>query len=331
MAGLIAKRLVAMVGVLFVLMAIVFGLQQLSPTDPVHDYLGANSTPAQIAAAKHKLGYDKPLPVQYVRYVWDLLHGNLQTSLRTRQPVATDLRHALPATLELALAAMLIAGVLAIALGIASAARWRGAGVFRFLLVAGGSIPAFLAGILGIVLFYQHLHWIPAPQRTSLVNAPTGPTGLLTVDGILHGRFNVTIDAIRHLILPSIAVALVPAVSVGRVLRSSITTALHSDYVRTARAKGLSERVVLIKHTLRNSAGAALSMGGLQIGLMFAGVLVVEVVFNWPGIGLYTYQSINRADMPAIAGTTLLLGAIYVIVNALVDILQAVADPRIVL
>jgi peptide/nickel transport system permease protein len=331
MGGLIAKRVAAMFGILLVLTAIVFGVQQLSPTDPVHNYLGANSTPAQVAAARHKLGYDKPLPVQYVRYVVDLLHGDMQTSLRTRQPVATDLGNALPATIELALAAMLIAAVLAILLGVASAARWRGAGIFRFILVAGGSIPAFLAAILGIVLFYNHLHWVPAPGRTAYLNAPTGPTGLLTVDGILHGRLNVTVDAIRHLILPSIAVALVPAVSVGRVLRSSISDALQSDYVRTARAKGLSERVVLLRHTIRNSAGAALSMGGLQIGLMFAGVMVVEVVYNWPGIGLYTYQSINRADLPAIAGVTVLLGAVYVIINTVVDILQAVADPRIVL
>jgi len=331
MSALILKRFVSMVGVLLVLIAIVFLLQELSPTDPVHDYLGANSTPAQIAAAKHKLGYDEPLPERYVRYVWDVVHGNLQMSLRTRQPVATDLRQAFPATLELAIGAMIIAGILAITLGIASAARWRGAGIFRFILVAGGSLPAFLVAILGIVIFYNKLHWVPAPQRTSYINAPSGPTGLLTIDGLLHGRPEVTIDAIRHLILPCIAVALIPAISVGRVLRSSITEALHSDYVRTARSKGLSERAVLVKHTLRNSAGAALSMGGLQVGLMFAGVLVVEVVYNWPGIGLYTYQSINRADIPAIAGTTLLLGAIYVIVNALVDILQAIADPRIVL
>jgi len=331
MTQLILKRLAAMVGILMVLIAIVFGLQQLSPTDPVHDYLGANSTPAQIAAARHQLGYDRPLAVQYVRYVWDVLHGNLQMSLRTRQPVATDLRHALPATLELAIASMIIATILAVLLGIASAARWRGAGIFRFTLVAGGSVPAFLVAILGIVVFYNKLHWLPPPQRTSYLNAPTGPTGLLTVDGLLHGRPDVTIDAIRHLILPSIAVALIPAISVGRVLRSSITSALHSDYVRTARSKGLSERTVLVRHTLRNSAGAALSMAGLQVGLMFAGVLVVEVVYNWPGIGLYTYQSINRADLPAIAGVTLLLGALYVVINALVDILQAFADPRIVL
>ena len=331
MSGLIAKRVAAMVGILLVLTAIVFGVQQLSPTDPVHDYLGANSTPSQIAAARHKLGYDKPLPVQYVRYVGNLLHGNMGTSLRTRQPVTTDLRHALPATLELALAAMLIAAVLAVLLGVASAARWRGAGLFRFILVAGGSIPAFLAAILGIVLFYNHLHWVPAPGRTRYLNAPSGPTGLLTIDGLLHGRLDVTVDAIQHLILPSIAVALVPAVSVGRVLRSSITNALQSDYVRTARAKGLSERVVLLRHTIRNSAGAALSMGGLQVGLMFAGVMVVEVVYNWPGIGLYTYQSINRSDLPAIAGVTVLLGAVYVVINTIVDILQAVADPRIVL
>ncbi len=151
--------------------------------------------------------------------------------------------------------------------------------------------------------------------------------GLLTIDGLLHGRPSVTVDAIHHLIVPSVAVALVPAVSVGRVLRSSITNALQSDYVGTARAKGPSERVELVRHAFLCRRRAV--DGGLQIGLKFAGVMVVEVVDNWPGIGLY--QSINRADLPTIAGVTVFLGAAYVVINTIVDILEAVADPRIVL
>jgi peptide/nickel transport system permease protein len=149
------------------------------------------------------------------------------------------------------------------------------------------------------------------------------------VDGLLHGRPDVTLDAMRHLLLPALAIAVGPAVSIGRVLRSSLVDGMHSDYARTARAKGLPERLVLLRHVLRNCAGAALSMTGLQAGLVFAGVVVIEQVFAWPGIGQYAAQSIPVADFPAIAGVTLLLGVGYVAINMVVDILQAVADPRI--
>ena len=233
-----------------------------------------------------------------MHYVRDLLHGNLQISLRTRHPVTTDLRHDLPATLELAIAAMLIASVLALILGVASAARLRGSGVFRFMLVGGGSVPAFLLALLGILLFYNHLHWLPAPGRTSYLQRAD------RADRSAHRRRPAARplerDARRDPTPdpPGARVAIVPAVVVGRVLRSSITDALHSDYVRTARSKGLRERTVLLRHTLRNSVGAALSMAGLQVGLMFAGVMVVEAIFAWPGIGLYTSQSIPAPTSP---------------------------------
>jgi peptide/nickel transport system permease protein len=162
-----------------------------------------------------------------------------------------------------------------------------------------------------------------------IIRTPTGPTKLLTVDSIIHGRFDVFTDSINHLVLPALCIAIGPAVAIGRVLRSSILSAMRSDYVRTARAKGLKERAVLVKHALRNSSGAALSMTGLQVGLMFAGVVVIESIFAWPGMGFYTVQSIPRLDFPAIAGVTLLLGAAYVVVNTAVDLLQGVADPRL--
>jgi peptide/nickel transport system permease protein len=329
--AVIAKRLLAMVGILLVLAGIVFILQQLNPSDPVHAYLGANSSAKTIAAERHKLGFDRSIPVQYVHYVWNLLHGNLERSLRTRRPVVTDLHTYLPATLELTLFAIGLTILLATLLGVAGAARWRGAGVFKVVLVSAASTPTFLIALLGLLFFYHQLHWLPATGRTSFDNAPKGPTGLLTIDGLLHGRPSVTFDALWHLILPGLCVALIPAISVGRVLRSSIVNALRSDHVRTARAKGLPERRVLWRHTLRNSASAALSMGGLQVGLMFAGVVVVEQIFAWPGIGFYTVQSIPRSDFPAIAGVTLVLGAAYVLINLAVDIAQTVADPRITL
>lgn len=329
MIGFAGKRLGSMVVILLVLAGVVFLLQQVTPTDPVHVKLGANASKAQIAAETHRLGYDKPLPEQYVNYVGDLLHGDLQESLRTRRPVTTDLGAFVPATVELALFGLGVAAILGGILGLATAAKTRGAGVLRVIMVAGASAPPFLLALVGILLFYRRLDWLPATGRTAFRDAPDGPTGLLTVDALLHGRLDVFTDALKHLVLPGMCVAILPAVSIGRVLRSSLVTTLRSDHVRTARAKGLKESVVLTRHALRNSIGPALSMGGLQVGLMFAGVVVIEQIFAWPGIGLYTVQSIPRSDFPAIAGVTLVLGAAYVVVNAIVDILQAAADPRI--
>jgi peptide/nickel transport system permease protein len=331
MLKLVSKRVGAMVAVLLFLALVMFVLQHVTPSDPVHAMLGANASRTAIAAERHKLGYDQPLPQQYVHYVTGILHGSLQTSLRTRRPVATDLHAYLPATVELAVFGLLLAAALGAVLGLITAARFKGAGAFRLITLAGASTPPFLLALVGILLFYHRLHWLPATGRSSFTNAPTGPTGLLTLDSLLHGRLDVFRDAIGHLILPGLCVALLPAVSIGRVLRSSLVTTLRSDYVRTARAKGLRELLILWRHAMRNSVGPALSMGGLQVGLMFAGVVIIEQVFAWPGIGLYTVQSIPRSDFPAIAGVTLILGAGYVIINTLVDVFQVMADPRLAL
>jgi len=331
MARLIGKRVLAMVAVLLFLAAAVFILQQLTPVDLAHSYLGGNASEAAIRAERIKLGYNRPLIVQYLRYVANVSHGNLGMSLRTRRPVATDLRQYLPATLELALYGLVLACLLGGLLGLLTAAKSRGAGVFRFIMLVGASTPPFLLALFGILEFYGHLHWLPATGRTSLANPPTGPTGLLTIDTLVHGNIHGFFDAVDHLVLPALCIAILPAVSIGRVFRSSLVSTLRTDYIRTARAKGLTELRVLLRHAIRNSVGAALSMTGLQVGLMFAGVVVIESIFAWPGIGLYTVESIPRADFPAIAGVTLVLGAAYVVVNALVDVFQAIADPRIAL
>lgn len=329
MPVLIGKRLASMVIIVIALSAVIFYLQHISPLDPVHAMLGGNASHSAVVQQRHKLGLDRPFTVQFWHYLTGLTHGDLGTSYRTRRPVSTDLADFLPATAELALTGLAIAIVLAMILAFGTTLRWRGAGLFRLVLLVGASTPTFLLGIFGILFFYSKLGWLPANGRTQISGAPTGPTKLLMLDGILHGQLNVTWDAFKHLLMPALAVALGPAVAIGRVLRSSLVTDQRSDYARTARAKGLSEMAVLRKHILRNTLGAALSMTGLQIGLMFAGVLVVEQVFSWPGIGQYIAQSIPVADFPAIAGVTLLLGVGYVVINTLVDVLQAMADPRI--
>jgi peptide/nickel transport system permease protein len=326
---LIAKRLAAVVVILLALTAVLFLLQHISPADPVKTMLGPGASQELVAQTRRELGLDDPISVQYVHYVGHLLHGDLGTSYRTRRPVGTDLATFLPATLELTLFALVLALVLAVALAVATTLNWPGAGVFRLVLLVGAAMPAFLLAIGGIILFYKQLGWLPATGRTDILDAPAGPTGLLTVDSILHARPDVFVDALRHLLLPGLAIAIGPAVSIGRVLRSSLVTTQRTDYTRTARAKGLTEVQVMRRHVLRNSVGPALSMTGLQVGLMFAGVLVVELIFAWPGLGQYTAQSIPVGDYPAIAGVMLLLGGAYVVINTVVDLLQAAADPRI--
>ena len=331
MIRFVIKRLISMVLILLLLTAIMFLLQKVSGVNPAHAYLGPNASQEAVAAETHKLGYDRPIISQYLTYVTNLAHGNLGTSLRTRHPVSTDLSTFLPATAELAFTALLMAVFLGGLFGLISAARFRGAGAFRLLLMAFASAPVFLLALLAILILSGNLHWFPATGDTSYTNAPTGPTGVIVIDGVLAGQPAVAWDGIWHLILPAIVVALGPAVAIGRVLRGSLDAAMTSDFVRTARAKGLKERTLVWHHGLRNSLSAALSMTGLQVGLMFAGVVVVESIFAWPGIGLYTDQSIPQADFPAIAGVTLVLGVAYVVINAVVDILQAVIDPRVTL
>jgi peptide/nickel transport system permease protein len=249
-------------------------------------------------------------------------------SLHTRRPVRTDIAAFLPATLELAATALAMAVVLGGALGLLTARG--GATSLRVGLVAGASVPAFLLALLLLIVFYAQLHWFPGSGRISAdLEAPTGPTGLLTVDGLLAGRLDVVRDALAHLALPALCLALGPAVALGRTLRSSLQTVLGSDHIRTARAKGLTERGVLLRHAVRPALNAPLTMTGLQVGMLLAGVVVIESIFAWPGLGLYTARAITSVDFPAIVGVTLVMGAVYVIVNALVDVAQVAADPRL--
>ena len=224
--------------------------------------------------------------------------------------------------------ALAMAVVLGGALGLLTA-RGRGTSL-RVGLVASASVPAFLLALLLLIVFYAQLRWFPGSGRISAeLEAPTGPTGLLTVDGLLAGRLDVVRDALAHLALPALCLALGPAVALGRTLRSSLQTVLGSDHIRTARAKGLTERGVLLRHAVRPALNAPLTMTGLQVGMLLAGVVVIESIFAWPGLGLYTARAITSVDFPAIVGVTLVMGAVYVIVNALVDLAQVAADPRL--
>jgi len=329
MIGFILRRTLAMIGILFALAAIVFVLQRVSPVDPARSYVGANASKQDVAAARKTLGLDQSVPVQYVRYVDNVVHGKLGYSLHTRRSVSQDLGDFLPPTLELIAVSMFLALLGGAYLGLASAASWRGGGTMRLLLVTGSAMPVFLLVLGGVIIFYGELNWLPATGQTGFFDAPTGPTHFLLIDSLLAGRVDVFGDAIQHLIIPAVALAIGPAVAIGRVFRSSLLATLKSDYVRTARAKGLSEHRVLLAHAVRNSLGPVLAIAGIQMAVLLAADIIVESIVSWPGLGLYIVQSISQSDFPAIAGVTLVFGAIYVLVNALVDILQAAADPRI--
>jgi peptide/nickel transport system permease protein len=330
MASVIGRRVVALVAVLFGLAVIVFALQALIPADPARAIVGASASPAVVEAKAHELGYDRPLPAQFTAFMGRMAQGDLQESLRTRNPVADDLWSFAPATLELAMVSALLAAVLGVGLGLLLTSGLRSAKAARLLLIGGASVPSFLVALLAILLFYSALGILPSSGRVdSNFIIEDGPTRFLLLDSLLHAQPNVFFDAIKHLIMPAFTLALVPALAIARTLDSSLTAVMREDYVRTARSKGLQERTVVLRHALRNAAGPALTMGGLQFGLLLGGIVVVEQIFAWPGLGNYLSQSIGYSDFPAITGVTILLGTAYVIVNFLVDLAQAWADPRI--
>jgi peptide/nickel transport system permease protein len=217
-----------------------------------------------------------------------------------------------------------------VGLALLLAAGGRAARLLRLSLVAGASVPGFLVALLAILVFYSWLGVLPASGRvTDTLVLPDGPTGMLLLDSLLAGDPGVFGSALAHLVLPAFTLALVPALAIARTLATTLEQVMREDHVRTARAKGLRERTIILRHGLRNACGPALTMGGLQFGLLLGGIVVVEQIFSWPGLGLYLSQSIAFSDFPAITGTTLLLGTAYVLVNFLVDIAQAAADPRI--
>ncbi|MFG2941470.1 ABC transporter permease [Streptomyces sp. NPDC048282] len=325
------RRIAAMLGVLLALTVALFTLQQVSGTDPAKAYVGANASQAALDAARARLGLDQPLVPRYLHYLSGLLHGDLQNSLRTRTPVASDLAAVLPASLELACCVLFLAVLLGAAFAYVSAIGARGAGILRAVLFSGAAAPTFLLGMVAVLVFYGRLGWLPAGGRTSFRDAPTGPTGFLLVDSLLAGRPEVFGDAVTHLALPALCAAISPAVAIGRVLVDGLTANLAADHARTARAAGLTERAVLLRHAVRNSLGPTLSMVGIQAGALLAGLVVVEKIFDWPGVGSYLDASVAAADLPGITGVALLLGLVYVVLNTVVDVLQVLADRRLAL
>ncbi len=328
MARLVLTRFASLVGVLLVLTLAVFFVQRTLPSDPVRLLVGRNATPEVIAAARARLGLDEPFVVQYVSFLGRLLHGDAGTSVRTRNPVAADVSHYLPATLELVLVAAVMAVVGGLVLGIISSRGGWLSTVVRLLTVAGSSSATFLVAIVAVLVLYRNLGWFPAGGRSARFSS-SKPTGFLLLDTLLGGDLPGWLDAAHHILLPAAVLAVGSTVAIGRTLRGSLRAVLSSEFIRSANAKGFTWWQVDRRHGLRNAANPALSMAGLQVGLLFSGSIVVELVFSWPGVGGYLASSIGSADFPAITGVVLVLGVAYVGINFVVDLLQLLVDPRL--
>lgn len=332
MGRLLARRLLFMVFVLWGVSLVTFFLARVAPGDPARLIAGPHANAVAIANIRAIYGLDKPLPVQYVQYLGGLIHGDLGTSFLTRRPVAQDLLSYLPATLELSLFALLIGSVVGLGIGVVSALRAGGLvdGVGRFVAVAGLSMPAFWLAILLQLILYSRLQLLPFGGRLDTgMAAPPQVTGLLTVDSLLAGQVATFAAAVRHLILPVATLALAEIGLMARVVRTSMLEVVGTDYMRTAAAKGLAPRRIVIRHALRNALLPAVTILGLETALLAGGVFLVETIFAWPGVGRYAFDAIRASDYNAIMGVTVVGAVIYVTINLIVDIAYLYLDPRI--
>lgn len=327
MLGYLMRRVAGLALVLLAMSFIVFCLQSLIPADPARAMAGPMAPAETVEMVRQKLGIDQPVMTQYGRFLVRLADGDLGTSIRTRQPVTADIARYLPASLELGLVAMIIGVVFAAILALLQG-RFHRSDLMRLLVIGAGSAPIFLTALLLAYIFWFKLGWLPGSGRLD-IRRFTGPTGLNLIDGLLAGRPEVSLDALAHLILPAVTLALPIAVAVGRSLSGALHEVMRQPYIRTARGSGLSETTVLVRHGLRNAISAPLAMIGLQVGLLFGNLLIVERVFAWPGLGLYLVQAFANSDLPAILGVSLVFGAIYIAIGIAVEIGQSIADPRI--
>jgi peptide/nickel transport system permease protein len=331
----VIRRLLLSIFVLFGMTLVVFTLTRVIPSNPASLYLGPRARPAEIARVTEQLGFDRSLPEQYVRYVGALVRGDLGTSIATKRPVLQELAGRIPATLELMLTATLLAGLVGIPLGVLSTAlKGRPADLaVRFVSVIGVSLPAFWLGLLLQLLFAHALGLLPVAGRIDgglrFVSPIQSITGFHLLDALVTGNWIALKDVASHVVLPALTLAAYPIGLVARMTRGTMLEVMGQDYIRTARAFGVGERTIYFRHALRNAIGPTLTVLGLTLAFSLTGAFYVEVIYNWPGLGLFTVRSFLNLDYPAIMGVTLLAAAAYVFVNLVVDLLQAWVDPRV--
>jgi len=341
------RRLISVLPTLIGVTFVIFMFQRLIPGDPAVAMLGEHATEENVARIREQLGLNRPVLLdrealkagdwagffdsQYLRYLGRLVRFDLGNSIHRRIPVAETLALRFPATVELALLSMLIAVIVGVPVGIASAARRNSLldSVSMIGSLIGVSMPIFWLGLMEIMLFAVFLQWLPSGSRLSTGIEIKAITNLVLVDSLLTGNMEGFVDALKHIAMPAVALATIPMAIIARMTRSSMLDVLQEDYIRTAHAKGLIERIVLFRHALKNAFLPVITIIGLQTGTLMAGAVLTETIFSWPGIGKWIYDAILGRDYPIVQGGTLLIAIIFVAFNLLVDLSYAYLDPRI--
>jgi peptide/nickel transport system permease protein len=327
----VLKRILMVIPVMIGVSIIVFCLMRVFSPDPAPIVLGQHATQASVTVWRHANGLDKPVVTQYLDYIGSALKGDLGTSYYTKSPVAAEIGARFPATIELAIAAILFASVLGILLGVFAAVKKNSAfdAASSLFALIGVSIPIFWLGILLIMFFSGYLHLLPSGGRINVMLEPAHMTGFYLVDAALQGNWEAFRDAAIHIVLPALALGMYSMAIITRMTRSTMLDTLGQDYIRTARSKGISETKVIGKHALRNSLIPVTTVIGLQFGALLGGALLTESVFSWPGIGKFTVDCIMKSDFPVVQGIVLLVAVIFVSINLIADLLYAFLDPRI--
>ncbi|MFP4012250.1 MAG: ABC transporter permease [Spirochaetaceae bacterium] len=325
------KRILIAVPTLVGVSILVFLLVHMVPGDPIDAMLGPRATEETRQTLEARLGLDQPLPVRYWNWATDVARGDWGRSIRSREPVMDQILRRLPATLELSVTALVIAFVIGIVFGV-TAARRRNTAVDHaavgFSLV-GVSVPVFWLGLMLMFLFSVALGWLPVSGRIMSGARIARVTGFYLIDTLLGGSPRLFVNALRHLILPAASLATISFALITRITRSSMLDVLHEDYIRTARAKGLSARSVVYKHALKNAMIPVVTVTGLQLGMLIGGSILTETVFSWPGIGRLVIQAINNRDYPMVQGVVLFISGAFIVINIVVDAIYAILDPRI--
>jgi len=325
----------AFAGVAFLgVIVVAFLVAHMVPADPLAVVLSDQATkdPSIRAAYMKRWGLDRPLPEQFLVYLANVAHGDLGESFTTRRPVLRDLAQFLPATIELAGAALVVSLIFGVPLGVWAAVRHNRSAdhAARLLSLVGAASPIFWTGLIALYVFYYLLRWAPGPGQVDPRQAlPPAVTGFLIADSLIAGRVDVFLSALAHLVLPALVLGWFIMGLIARTTRSALLEVLKADFVRTARAKGLEDRRVVGFHALRNALIPVLTVTGLAFASLLSGAVLTETVFAWPGIGRYAVTAATRLDYPAILGVTMLTAVIYITVNLIVDLLYGALDPRI--